>query len=62
MLIDTVTVKALLKSSEATYGERWFSIVDSMEYNDQNLAIGGKSIFEPFIKAGGIYLIVPDIK
>ena len=62
MLIDTVTITALLKRSKATYGERWYNIADSMAYTDQKLAIGGNSIFEPFIKVGGIYLIVPVIK
>jgi len=62
MLIDTVTVEALLRSSKVTYGERWYNIADSMEYKEQKLAIGGKPIFEPFYKAGGICLIVPELK
>ena len=62
MLIDTVTVEALLKSSKVTYGERWYNIADSLEYKEQKLSIGGKPIFEPFYKAGGIYLIVPELK
>ena len=62
MLIDTVTVTALLKVSKVTYGERWYNIADSREYKDQKLAIGGNNIFEPFCKAGGIYLIVPELK
>ena len=62
MLIDTVTVAALLKGSKVVYGERLYNIADSMEYKDQKLAVGGTNIFEPFQKAGGIYLIVPEIK
>jgi len=61
MLIDTVTVTALLKGNKIHYGNM-YNIVDSMEYKDQKLAINGKSLFEPFQKAGGIYLIVPELK
>ena len=61
MLIDTITVTALLKGNEIFYGNI-HNIVDSMEYKDQKLSINGKSLFEPFQKAGGIYLIVPELK
>jgi len=60
MFIDTVTVTALLKSSKATYGEM-YNIVDSIEYTNQKLAKCGVSVFEPIYKAGGIYLIVPEL-
>ena len=73
MLIDTVTVKALLKSSKVTYGEM-YNVVDSIEYKDQELYRLWKDhthpitldsfhevpAFRPIFEAGGIYIIVPE--
>ena len=60
MLINPITVTALLKVNKDLYG-KMYNIADIMEYKDQKLAANGKSLFEPFQKAGGIYLIVPEL-
>ena len=61
MVIDTVTITGILKGNKVING-KMYNIVDSIMQKDQNLVINGKSLFEPFQKAGGIYLIVHELK